>query len=87
VGFGAVEVPVEDEAVEALRTLVASGCAIEPQPFLRVGEAVRITEGPLEGVRGTLVREKGAWRVVVNVGLLHRSVAVEVERAHISRST
>jgi transcription antitermination factor NusG len=87
VGFGAADIPVEDEAVAALQTLVASGRPIEPQSRILVGEKVRISEGPLEGVRGTLVRERGAWRVVVNVELLHRSVAVEVDRAHISQST
>ena len=86
VGFGAADVPVDDEAVESLQTLVASGRTIEPQAFLRMGGTVRITEGPLEGVRGTLVRERDAWRVVVNVELLQRSIAVEIDRALVSLS-
>jgi transcription termination/antitermination protein NusG len=86
VGFGATDVPVEDETVEALQMLVASGRPMGPQSRILVGERVRITQGPLEGVRGTLVREGTAWRVVVNVELLHRSVAVEVDRDHISQS-
>lgn len=87
VGFGCSDVPVEDASIEALQLLVASGRPMEPQSRLLVGQNVRISEGPLEGVRGTLVRERGAWRVVVNVELLNRSVAVEVDRAHISQST
>jgi len=87
VGFGATDIPVEDDAVEALQTLVASGRPMEPQPRILAGEKVRISRGPLEGVRGTLLREQGAWRVVVNVELLNRSVAVEIDREHISQST
>jgi hypothetical protein len=35
----------------------------------------------LAGIEGTLVRDTDAWRMVVNVEALHRSVAVEVDRA------
>jgi transcription antitermination factor NusG len=87
VGFAATDVPVAEETVHALQTLVASGRFVEPQAFLRPGANVRVTEGPLKGVRGTLVREKGAWRVVVNIELLQRSVAVEIDRALLSHST
>jgi hypothetical protein len=45
---------------------------------------VRIDAGPLEGVEGVLTQVKDAWRVVVNVELLQRSVAAEVDRDVIS---
>jgi transcription antitermination factor NusG len=80
VGFGAVDVPLEDSEIQALQALISSGMLLSPWPYLRLGEKVRIERGALEGVCGTLVREKGSWRIVVNVELLQRSVAVEVDR-------
>jgi hypothetical protein len=41
---------------------------------------VRICKGALEGLEGILAREKSGYRVIVNVELLNRAVAVEIER-------
>jgi hypothetical protein len=41
---------------------------------------VRIEDGCLRGLTGTLVRENDCWRVVVNVELLQRAVMVEIDR-------
>jgi transcription antitermination factor NusG len=60
--------------------VVGSGLPFSPWPFIRVGERVRVRAGPLAGTEGILVREKSAYRVVINVDLLNRAVAVEVER-------
>ena len=47
--------------------------------MLRLGQRVRILGGALAGMDGILTREKGASRVVVNVDLLQRAVAVEID--------
>lgn len=80
VGFGQTDVPVEEAEISTLRQVMASGLPLSPWPYLRTGERVRIEGGALAGVSGTLVREKNSWRVVVNVELLQRSVAVEIDR-------
>jgi transcription antitermination factor NusG len=84
VGFGNQPAAVPDNEIQAVRTMVSSGLPLRPWPFLRVGEWVRIDAGPLEGVEGVLTQVKDAWRVVVNVELLQRSVAAEVDRDVIS---
>ena len=51
-----------------------------PHPYLRQGDRVRITEGPLVDVEGLLVRlnaKKGV--LLLSVHLLQRSIAVEVD--------
>ena len=80
VGFGNKPAAVPEAQIESVRTMVSSGVALSPWPFLRVGERVRIEAGPLSGVEGILTQVKDAWRVVVTVELLQRSVAAEVER-------
>ena len=49
-------------------------------PFLRIGQNVLIESGPLAGIRGVVLRDENAWRVVVSVEALDRSIAVEVDR-------
>ncbi|HSW51501.1 MAG TPA: UpxY family transcription antiterminator [Bryobacteraceae bacterium] len=80
VGFGNKPAAVPEAEINSVRTLVSSGLPLSPWPFLRVGERVRIEAGPLAGVEGILSQVKDAWRVVVNVEILQRSVAAEVER-------
>jgi transcription antitermination factor NusG len=84
VGFAKTPAPVPDSEIAAIEALVKSGRALEPWPYLRAGDRVRIEEGCLQGLQGALIREKNPWRVVVTVELLHRSVAVEVDRQVLS---
>lgn len=80
VGFGGTPCPVSQEEIDTIKRIIGSNLPIMPWPFLRIGQPVRISEGPLSGVEGILAREKAAFRVVVSVEMLQRAVAVEVER-------
>jgi transcription antitermination factor NusG len=80
VAYGRTDVPVADSELAAVRALVASGKPLAHLPFLRIGQDVLIERGPLAGIRGLVLREESAWRVVVSVEALDRSIAVEVDR-------
>jgi transcription antitermination factor NusG len=71
---------VPHEEVDAIRKVVESEVPAFSHPFLHEGTRVRIVAGPLRNVEGILLKsrpERGL--VVVSVGLLQRSVAVEVD--------
>ena len=71
---------VPDSEIDAIQKLVRSELPIFPYPYLREGQRVRITGGPLADVEGMVVRgnpKKGL--LVVSVGLLRRSVAVQID--------
>src|SRR5688500_13865354 len=71
---------IEDGEVDAIRQLVSSDLSLTPYPYLREGQRVRITEGPLTDVEGILVRNRpNRGLLVLSVNLLQRSVAVEVD--------
>jgi len=80
VGFGGDPVPVSESEIADIKAVLASGLPAQPWPFIRVGQPVRIERGSLAGLEGILLREKDAFRVVVSVELLQRSVAVEIDR-------
>jgi transcription antitermination factor NusG len=79
VGFSGLPARIEDREIANVRTAVESKLASGPWPHLRVGDRVRISEGPLRGVQGILLRDKGGLRVVIGIELLQRSIAVELE--------
>jgi len=73
-------VPVTEAEISAIKQMVASGLPVEPWPYVRVGDWVRIVRGPLRELEGFLIQERGGCRVIVSVHLLQRSVAAEVDR-------
>jgi transcription antitermination factor NusG len=80
VSFGGVPCPINQREIDTLKLLTSQDYPLMPWPFIRTGQRVRVRQGPLFGLEGILVREKAAYRVVVSVQMLERSVAVELER-------
>lgn len=70
---------VPDTEIDAIRRTVRGQCRVEPHPFLRCGERVRVIRGSLEGVEGILTRKKNLYRLVLSVEMLAQSVAVEID--------
>ena len=70
---------VPEEEIEAVRRAVEGTLNVEPHPFLRCGERVRVVRGSLEGVEGVLTRKKNLYRLVLSVEMLAQSVSVEID--------
>jgi len=74
---------VPEEEILSIRRAVDGSYRVEPHPFLKCGERVRVTRGSLEGVEGILVRKKNLYRLVLSVEMLAQSVCVEVAVADV----
>lgn len=79
VGFGGSPAPVPEAELDNVRAALASKLPFGPWPYPREGDRVLVVRGPLQGIEGTLLRERDGLRLVLGVELLHRSLAVEVE--------
>jgi transcription antitermination factor NusG len=77
--------PIPESEIESVRRAVERGNRVEPHPFLRTGDRVRVISGPLEGLEGILVRRKNFYRLVLSVEILERSAAVEVDISSVER--
>lgn len=73
--------------IEGIRQAVGSGARLEPHPFLKCGDHVRVKCGPLAGIEGILVRKKNIYRLVLSVEMLGKAAAVEVDAVLIERVT
>ena len=81
IGIGRQPEPVNESELNAIRRFVESGLSVMPWPFLRAGDLVLIEGGALAGLEGILIQTKSQYRVVVSLGLLQRSVSVEIDRS------
>jgi transcription antitermination factor NusG len=65
--------------IEAIQKAVEGSFRMEPHPFLKCGERVRVTRGSLLGAEGILIRKKNLYRLVLSVDMMAQSVAVEID--------
>jgi transcription antitermination factor NusG len=77
---GKEPVPIPAEEIAALQIAVNCGQPTEPWPHLAVGEIVDMDGGPMAGLSGKVLEIKNSMRLVLSVGLLNRSILIEIER-------
>ena len=70
---------VPESEIDAIRRTMEGNFRVEPHPFLRCGERVRVVRGSLDGVEGVLTRKKNLYRLVISVEMLAQSVAIEID--------
>jgi transcription antitermination factor NusG len=74
---------IPDGEIRAIQRTVEGPYRVEPHPFLKCGDKVRVRRGALEGVEGVLVRKKNLCRLVLSVDMLAQSVGVEIDAADV----
>jgi transcription antitermination factor NusG len=72
-------VPIPEEQIDAVRTLVGQKIAWSFHPFLKIGQRVRIRGGAMDGIEGVLLARNGDRTLVVSVDVIQRSLAVRIE--------
>lgn len=77
VGNKRESVPLSGSEVEFLRAGLQNH-RIEPYRELVVGERVRVKNGAMKGVQGTLVRRSGTMRFVLTLELINQHAAIQV---------
>jgi transcription antitermination factor NusG len=74
---------IPEAEIQAIRRTLEGRFRIEPHPFLKCGQRVRVKRGSLEGVEGVLVRKKNLCRLVLSVNMLAQSVGVEIDASDV----
>lgn len=85
VGFGGRPAPIDRSQLDAVRLAVENHFRVEPHPFLRHGDRVRVKSGSLIGVEGILLRKRGLARLIISAELLQKSVSIEVDATTVER--
>jgi transcription antitermination factor NusG len=78
---------IPDDEIDVIRKTIEGPYNVEPHPYLKVGERVRVIRGTLEGVEGVLLRKKNMCRLVLSVAMVAQSVAVEIDAADVEPVT
>ena len=79
VGNHGEAIPIPDEQIDALRTVVTQQLPWTEHPFLKIGQRVRIRGGSMDGVEGVLLSADEKRTLIISVDAIQRSLAVRVE--------
>lgn len=79
VGISGRPVPVPEDQIAAVRTMVEQRLPYDPHPYLVEGMRVRIKRGVLVGAEGILIARKQKHRLVISVDLIQQAVAVDID--------
>lgn len=75
---------IPEEQIRSLRTTLERVFNAEGHPYLKVGDRVRVTRGPMEGVEGFLIRvAENKHRLVLSVDHVNQAVSVEIDAAEV----
>lgn len=74
---------VPEDQIIYLQRLVASKEEIDPYPYLKEGQRVRIKKGPLAGIEGLLVERAGKYALVLSVDILQQGVSLKIDASEV----
>jgi len=77
--------PVPDEQIFSLKRLVENKKDLDPYPYLKEGEMVRIKRGHLKGIEGLLIKKTGHHRLVLSVDILQQGVSLKIDAEDVER--
>jgi len=77
--------PVPDEQIISLKKLVENKESIDPYPYLKEGQKVRIKKGPLAGVEGILTERAGQHLLVLSVDILRQGLSLKIDASDVER--
>lgn len=84
VGFNGKPAALPEEEISALRASLGNSINAVPHPLLATGRRVRVTNGPLNGLTGVVLRRRGKSRIVISIELLQQAICVDMVYADLA---
>lgn len=80
VSFGGEPACIPNWQIEQLQRVIADSDSFQAEEYLKVGDYVEITGGPLRGIRGYLRESRGESRVAILIDGIYQSTSFIVDR-------
>jgi len=85
VSFNGQPVRIPSEQIDGIKKVLEHGYNPEPFQYFAVGDEVEVLYGPLKGLRGLFVEDRGKGRLAISIHGIQQSFAIEVERNKVKR--
>ena len=74
---------IPEEQIISLKRLIGNKTCLDPYPYLKEGQSVRIKRGPLTGVEGILIEKLGQHLLVLSVDIIQQGVSLKIEASEV----
>lgn len=81
VEFGGEPARIPDWQIEQLKRVIANSESLQPEEYLKVGDFVEVTDGPLQGTRGYLRESRGESRIAILIDGIYQSTSFIVDKS------
>ncbi|MFQ5648569.1 MAG: UpxY family transcription antiterminator [bacterium] len=85
VSFNGQPVRIPDDQIEGIYKIIKFGYNPEPYQYLNYGDEVEIVSGPLRGLRGYYIEERGHDTLAVSVHAIQQSLTIQLGRGLIRK--
>ena len=85
VNFRNKYISVQDSVIDSLKILVKNKVKIDPYPFLKTGDRIRVKRGPLKNIEGYIIekRSKNSISLVISIEVIASSIKCVVDAADV----
>ena len=80
VKFGGEVAIVQNKSIEAIKLMIEGGYNPEPLDYFVKGDPVEVSDGPLKGLVGEVIRLDKDDRLLIRVDTIQHSVSVQINR-------
>jgi len=85
ISFGGIPASIPDWQIEQLVRVIDHPETLELETYLKEGDLVEVTEGPLSGIRGYLRELRGQTRVAILIDGIFQSASFVVEKQFVKK--
>lgn len=75
--------PIPEDQIISLQRVIENKESLDPYPYLKEGQRVRIKKGALTGVEGLLAKRAGQHMLVLSVDLLQQGVSLKIDASDV----
>lgn len=79
VSFNGVPAPIPDDQIVALQTLLEKGIPVATADYYTPGQRVRVTQGPLKGLEGTLTQVRNDSKLIIGIDGIKQAISVQID--------
>jgi len=83
INFSGEPAIVPEWQIESLRRMLDFPETVKIEHYIRPGEIVEITDGPMRGMRGTVTTKKGSRRIVLSIDGIYQTISVQIDEVFV----
>ena len=85
INFNGIPAVVPDWQIESLRKMLEYPTDLKLENYIKLGELVEILDGPMKGLRGSVLNHKGSDRLLLTIDGIKQSISVEISQTNLKR--